>query len=155
MNAQSLRVARFAAAALLTGPALAQVDSTEHLPVVTSPLVLIDEVNPEWPVEDTPRPVRIEPFELDEQQKQSLIAAPSVALNREPSDTLRNALERRWLHQVRADRVIGDDVDVLQGYVYYLAAPGQYLEVLCVSVPTFPVIWSHCQEEQIGPLDSF
>lgn len=129
-------------------------EATDRAAVPATPQVLIHEIDPDLPPEQAR--VRIDPFELSAEEREALIRAPRNVLNAEPSDVLVRVLKQeRLLRHARAERVTGKDIDVLQGYVSYLAGPGQYLHVLCVSQPALPVVWIHCQEEGMGPPERY
>jgi len=77
----------------------------------------------------------------------NLLRAPSVFLNRHPSEVLIKAFELGHIDYVRADRDISENEYVIQGWIYYEPIDGYVPVVLCLSQTKSIVDWMYCQEE--------
>ena len=86
-------------------------------------------------------------IDLTDHEEANLLQAPSVFLNREPSETLRMAIDFGQIDYVRADRDFSQNEYVTQGWIFYEPIEGQIPVVLCLSQTKTIIDWMYCQEE--------
>ena len=93
------------------------------------------------------QPVGFHEIALSEVEKANLLQAPSVFLNRSPSDLLAKAIELGRVEYVRADRDFDQNEYVTQGWIYYEPIDEDVPVVLCLSQSKTIIDWMYCQEE--------